>query len=138
VLTGNGALVSVALPARRIEWVFTYDAVTPLARTPNSTVYSLSATGPQSPSSLHLSGSMLYFKEKSSNTMYAVDASEPSLKWTRRVDSDSAVMGADSSSLYLLGDELNAVDLTTREMKWSVRTPLGTRMGQPLVSGSHA
>ena len=55
----------------------------------------------------------------------------------RRVDADTSLMGSESSSLLLLGEEFD-IDLASREMQWSVRIPMGTRQGQPLLSGSKA
>jgi outer membrane protein assembly factor BamB len=136
ILTGNGALLAVDLPGQRIEWVFTHETFPMLAsRVPGM----YRGSEPELfGASMRLSGSMLYFKEKGSNILYALDTSGPSLKWKRPVDRDASVASADSSLIYLLGDELTAIDLMTREMRWSARTPLGSRQFQPFVEGSRA
>ncbi|HEX4796988.1 MAG TPA: PQQ-binding-like beta-propeller repeat protein [Humisphaera sp.] len=137
ILTGNGGLLAVNLSTRRIDWAYSYD-VASATTSRLSSGYGAGGEGEQFGSSMQLSGSLLLFKERGSNMMYALDTSAPSLKWRRRIDSDKAIIAADSSMAYVLGDDLNGIDLATREMLWSARTPLGSRQFQPLVHGSKA
>jgi outer membrane protein assembly factor BamB len=136
VLTGCGALVAVDLPGKRVEWVFTFETQ-PLQAARISGIYRKSEAQEFS-SSLRLEGGVLYVKEKGGNVLYAVDTAGPGVRWQRRVDRDTTIAGVDASSLYLLGEELCAIDLSTREMRWSARTPLGPRQFTPWVEGSRA
>lgn len=136
VLTGNGALLAVDLPGRRVEWAFTYP---PGANISGRLVGSYRVAEPeQFESSIESCDGLLLFKEKGSNILYAVDPAGPSLKWQRRVDADVAVFSAGASMFYLLGNELSAIDPATRDMRWSARTPLGSRQFRPVVDGGRA
>jgi outer membrane protein assembly factor BamB len=136
VLTGYGALVAVDLQARRVEWVFTHDT-NPMASIRAVGLFR-GADQEQFGSSMRLLNGILYFKEKGSNFLYAVDTGRPGLVWKRRVDRDAILAAVDSSTIYVVGDEVSAIDLSSLEMRWSAQTPLRPRQFQPLVEGSRA
>jgi hypothetical protein len=57
----------------------------------------------------------------------------PSLKWRRPIDAGAAVVHADATCVYTIGEELCCIDLASRDMRWSIKTPVDSGDTRPLV-----
>ena len=77
---------------------------------------------------------ILYFKGMRSKRLNAIDLAGPSIAWTRPVNQSAMIIGVDSDRLYLGGEELMAIDLKSRDLKWSTKFPLGTGWIRPLMT----
>src|SRR5207237_9141473 len=122
------------IPGKRVEWAFTYD-MKPL---PDQNMW----WGYRMKPAVEMSGVMLvqegilFVKEQGNTCMYAIDLSgaTPSLKWKRPVDDTDMLASVDDKQLYLLGDEVAAMDLASHTLQWSTTLPMGTGLVQPATS----
>ena len=58
--------------------------------------------------------------------LYALDAVGPSLLWKRPLNGDETIIGIDTKRAYILGHDLSAMDLATRQLVWSIPMPTET------------
>jgi outer membrane protein assembly factor BamB len=132
VLTNNGALLAVDTGARRLSWAFTY-APPPVSGRQRFWGGYQAAPEPKMGAAAFARGSTLYLKEEDGDAAYAVDLSGPSLLWRRPLDRENSVRLV-GGRLLSIGQDLGAIDATTRAMAWSASLPpLGARLN-PLVS----
>jgi outer membrane protein assembly factor BamB len=131
VHTSNGCVLAVNTAARRVEWAFTFE----IPAAPSREVFYAyePREKPALPASLLVVGSMLYVKDHNHDQLHALDLTGPSLKWKRPIDAGAAVVHADERAIYTLGEELCRIDLATRDMTWSTKTPIDTGETKPAV-----
>ena len=118
VLTNNGALLSVDVVRRQLEWAFKY---APPGGTSNpwQRMGSDQQAAPSSYGPIALKDGVLYFKESGSPTLYALEEQGPRVKWKWR-DSDFAnLVGMDDGDIYLLSNELSAITRKQPQTRWS-------------------
>lgn len=77
---------------------------------------------------------VLYVKGMRSSQLYAVDPLRPKVLWHRPVPKIATLIGVDDKRLYLGGEEICAIDLSTRKMLWSMQVNLGTSYSTPLMT----
>jgi outer membrane protein assembly factor BamB len=134
VATNNGAMVAVNAAEHRVEWAFKNDTK-PVAT--ERIYYSAMPRVFETPVTLLEEGGVVYLKDSSAPTMYAIDPDAPALKWRRRIGPEEMVIGIRGQVAYLLGQDLSALDMNTRQLLWSVRIPVGTGLLRPLVEEGH-
>jgi outer membrane protein assembly factor BamB len=126
VLTNNGATICVSIPGKRVEWAFTYD-MKPL---PDSNMWWGYRARPavETFGVLMVNEGILYIKEQGNACMYALDLSgaAPTLKWKRPVDDCDMLASIDDKQIYLLGEDVAAMDVQTRTLQWSTKLPMQT------------
>jgi outer membrane protein assembly factor BamB len=134
LLTDDGALLAIDTGRRRIEWAFKYDAPTNAGtgrrfiRNVGGTERHSHACGP-----IVIRDGIIYFKESSSPTLYAIDPSGPKLKWKWQ-DSDAAnLVGIDEQNVYLFSDELSAISRMKPALQWSHLLPVEVQGVGPKV-----
>ncbi len=124
VLTNNGALLRVDEDQRRIEWLLRCATPKGLEGQPNYQEQQSRAFKLHSDGSLCERDKVLYFKEGRSRRCYALDLETESLAWQRPIEEETMIVGVDADHLYVLSDELEAIDRKTRSLKWSVALPV--------------
>ena len=122
VLTNDGALLAVNVSRRQIEWAYKYEPPTTAGNgqrffnPANSTGRHARSTGP-----IAVRDGVVYFKESTGATLYAVDESGPRLKWKWQDSEFANLIGVDGSDVYLFSNELSAISRTKPETRWSNR-----------------
>ncbi|MFN0196281.1 MAG: PQQ-binding-like beta-propeller repeat protein [Planctomycetaceae bacterium] len=124
VLTNNGALLLVDENNRRIEWLLRSATPNGLEGQPDYQQQESPAFKLHSAGSLYERDKVLYFKEGRSRKCYALDLETESLTWQRPIEEETMIVGVDAENVYLLSDELEAIDRKTRSLKWSVALPV--------------
>jgi outer membrane protein assembly factor BamB len=136
VVTNNGAVLAVDTSGRRVDWAFTCEPPPIMSGYVMFFNPSMSGRAPlKTPGAAFIRDSVLYFKESGGYAIYALDLAGPSLKWKRAADSSDMIAGVGSGSVYLVGDEVSAIDLSTRAMRWSTSLPIETGMLRPILGG---
>jgi len=134
VATNNGAMLAVNASEHRVAWAFKNDtkpvATERMYWNPTPRVF-------ETPATLREEGGVVYLKDSSAPTLYAIDAESPALKWRRRIAPEEMVIGIRGQVAYLLGQDLSALDLNSRQLLWSTRIPVGTGLLRPLVEEGH-
>jgi outer membrane protein assembly factor BamB len=136
VLTNNGAVVAVNAVSRTVEWAFTHET----KQVPNEmfwSPYRSSAATIETRGRVLVQDGVLYAKETGGSAIYAIDLGGPTLKWARPVASEDMIAGIGDGRMYLLGLDLSAMDLDSRRLLWSVRTPVQTGALRPILDGGH-
>lgn len=124
-----GGLVVLDATNGAIDWAFAYDSSMP----ETNNWYNQPSTFTTAAAPI-LVGSTLYFKGMRSDRLYALDVSGPKLLWKRPVSESAMLVGVDSDTLYLSGEEVLALDLATQKLKWASRLPNGTGWFRPLAT----
>jgi outer membrane protein assembly factor BamB len=124
-MTNNGAMLAVDTAGRRVEWALTYDPPPILTGYMMFGGY-MPRQQVKSPGAIVIRGSTLYLKEQDGYALFAVDLGGSSLKWKRPVDPSATIADVDDQYVYTMGEELSAIDLNSRQMKWSTKVPVGT------------
>lgn len=135
-LTNNGAMLAINLPARKLEWAFTYEMPPqmnmnmwwgwrpPQEKAKDSTGMAAIRAG------------VMYVKEAGGSVIHAIDLGGPSLKWKRPLGANDMIAQLDDKFMYIIGEDVSAMELTSRELKWSARLPQQCTF-RPLMSGKH-
>lgn len=134
VLTNNGALLAIDTAARRMEWAFTYDM--PGVIDPQMAMnfgYNMPPTR-DAPGVAVVREGVLYLKEAGGREMYAVDLSGPALLWRRPLSPRETIARVTNDFLYLRGDDVGAIDLKDKALKWSAQLPAETEKARPVVT----
>ena len=144
VLTNDGALLAVNVGRHQIEWAYKYE---PPASSGNrqrffnptsATGRHLRSTGP-----IVVRDGVVYFKESTSPTLYALEESGPHLRWKWQDSEFANLIGVDNSDAYLFSNELSAINRTQPETRWSNRLTVdlqgvGAQIGSRGRAGLHA
>tara|TARA_R110002095_G_scaffold191382_2_gene168958 strand:+ start:1134 stop:3290 length:2157 start_codon:yes stop_codon:yes gene_type:complete len=124
ILTNNGALFEVAIPAKSINWVFRY----PYKVEQGNENYYYAAVDEET--QLHTDGQMMrdrdliYFKEAGADEVFALDLAAKRVVWKRPVKPSAQLVGLDQKNIYLLSRELEALDRETHQLNWAVLLPV--------------
>ncbi|WP_417378241.1 PQQ-binding-like beta-propeller repeat protein [Gimesia sp.] len=124
ILTNNGALFEISIPAKTITWAFRY----PYKVDQSNTNYYYAAL--DEAVQLHSEGQMLrdqnqvYFKEAGMDEVYALDLAAKKLLWKRPIKKSAQLVGIDQQNVYLLSRELEAIDRKSHELNWAVKLPV--------------
>jgi outer membrane protein assembly factor BamB len=122
VLTNDGALLSVSVNHRQIDWGFKYP---PPNYGQNRQQFFNPAGMPGRP--LRTTGpivvrdGVIYFKESMGATLYALEENGPRLRWKWEDSELTNLVGLDEGDLYLFYGELSAISRTKPETRWSNR-----------------
>jgi outer membrane protein assembly factor BamB len=135
VVTNNGAVLAVDTAGRRVDWAFTCEPPPILSGYVMFVNPSMTRSALKTPGAAFIRDSVLYFKESGGYAIYAISLAGPSLKWKRPADSSDMLAGVDGAGIYLVGDDVSALDLSTRAMRWSTRLPIETGMLRPILAG---
>ncbi len=135
VLTNNYALLAVNMPAKRVEWAFTFGAP-PVVGNQNY-YWGEQVNKPiESPAVATLRGGDLYIKETNGDGVYDIDLTGPTLRWRRPADGTEQIAAITPQRMLLLGDEASAIDMAgDRPMLWSLRLPALTGEMRPITAG---
>ncbi len=136
VASNNGALLAVNLSERRLEWAFQHDT-SPSAASGRIFFYGMNLHSFETPGTLLDDQGTLYLKDSSARVMYAIDRAAPCTLWKRPISSEEMVVGIAGDVAYLLGHDLSALDLKTKELRWSVKIPATTGSLRPIVGARH-
>ena len=135
IATNNGALLGVSLSQRRLQWAFQHDT-RPFIQ--GQMMWNGMMAGMfETAGTLLDSGGTVYLKDSSARLLYALDLARPGVKWQRPIDSEDTIIGIDERTAYLLGHELSALDLKTRQLLWSTRIPAATGSLRPVFCPRH-
>jgi outer membrane protein assembly factor BamB len=122
VLTNDGALLAVNIGRRQIEWAYKYE---PPATAGNRQRFFRPANGAgrhaRSTGPIVVRDGVIYFKESTSSTLYALDEAGPRLKWKWQDSEFANLVGIDGGDVYLFSNELSAIARTKPETRWSNR-----------------
>jgi outer membrane protein assembly factor BamB len=137
VLTNNFALLAVNMPAKRVEWAFTFGAP-PMVGNQNYYWGEQYAKPIESPATAVLRGGDLYIKETNGDGVYDIDLSGPSLRWRRPAAGSDQIAAITPTRMLLLGEEASAIDMAgERPMLWSLSLPALTGQMRPLTAGDN-
>lgn len=135
VLTNNYALLAVNMPAKRVEWAFTFGAP-PVVGNQNYYWGEQMNKPLESPAVAVLRGGDLYIKETNGDGVYDIDLTGPTLRWRRPADGTEQIAAITPQRMLLLGDEASAIDMAgDRPMLWSLRLPALTGEMRPIAAG---
>jgi outer membrane protein assembly factor BamB len=128
--THSGALVEVSTDTGSLNWGLAYES-----DVPNTNYWwGNQQMTPYTAGSPLVAGGTLYFKGMRSPRLYAVGLAGPKLAWQRPVSKSDMLTAIDEERLVLTGDELSAIGLEDRQLRWSTKVPLGTTMIRPLLT----
>ena len=126
IMTSGGAFISVDLHRRAINWLCTYRMPRHLRQSwdhyrsrPMTDAERFHSRG-----RMLLHDDIMYIKEGRSDRLYAMDLVNRRLAWERPVSEAATLVGMDNDSLYLLSNELDAIDRITRDLRWSRTLPV--------------
>lgn len=124
IVTNNGALIDFNAEKRKTNWIFKYAYAQKEksrnywnAPTPQETVF-------HSEGNLFEDKGVLYMKERGVRDLVALDSDKMKLIWRRPVKNSSVLVGMDEKLLYLLSDELNAINRKTHKLEWTIPLPI--------------
>lgn len=129
VETHAGALVVLDATSGAIDWGFAYDSSMP----DNNNWYNQPSQFTTAAPPV-MAGNVLYLKGMRSDRLYALDVSGPKLLWKRPMSEPAMLVGVDSDTLYLSGEEVLAIKLADQKLKWASRLPSGTGWIKPLLT----
>lgn len=136
VSSNSGALFAVNISTHQIDWALQHD--TKLGEAENGVVWWGRQIASTTPSSALLNDDgMFYLKDGSAETLYALDLAAPATKWKRLVSSQDSFVAIDGQTGYLLGNELSALDLQSRDLRWSTKLPDDAAPGRPIFCPKH-
>jgi outer membrane protein assembly factor BamB len=135
VATNNGALLAIDMQTHQIRWAFEHDTKPPIVQQFWGGEME-TADGPTSGALLESNG-LLYLKDSEARTLYALDPAAPELKWKRPITTRDSVVAIIGPTAYFLGHELSALDLKSRDLKWSTALPGEPLNLRPLISAEH-
>ncbi|MFN3168114.1 MAG: PQQ-binding-like beta-propeller repeat protein [Phycisphaeraceae bacterium] len=128
VQTNSGGLIAIDPANNAIAWAFTEPM--------NAVVsHGVSVPSPSSAGELVARDGLVVTKDAGSGTVFAFREHDAALAWSTKADQDAAIVHADARHVYLLGDELVALDRKTGEPAWWTSLP-GQRAGQPVFTPS--
>jgi hypothetical protein len=78
-------------------------------------------------------GDAILLKGAKSDRLCAVDPDRMKVLWDRPIARSARLLGADDTLLYLGGPELGAMDLRSRELRWTAPLPGGSSDGRLLM-----
>ncbi len=122
VLTNDGALLSVSIDRKQIDWVYKYprpnfgqnrSQLFIAARTPG--------VQPRTTGPIVVRDGVIYFKESMGATLYALEENGPRLRWKWEDSELTNLVGVDDTDVYLFYGELSAISRTKPETRWSNR-----------------
>jgi outer membrane protein assembly factor BamB len=139
VMTNNGAVICLRPDAKRIEWAATYPPARPLGEQQQVWWNGMPVQDKEidTPGVALLRGGILYIKEARSDELYALDLAEKSVKWHRPVEPSDMLLGIEKH-IYIVGNEISALDRASRGMLWSTKLPVETGTMRPLIAGDRA
>lgn len=130
IQTDDKALVTVNLATRTVDWAYTWGRSKPGDQPQAAEAGQLGVPRVyrqldplQWPSSIAISEAGLFIKERNSASLYSFDPGRPALNWEQSVELSSSIAAADENSVYLLGRQLDCLDLRTRQIRWTARLP---------------
>lgn len=77
---------------------------------------------------------VVYVKGMRSQRLLAVNLTDTTVVWKRPVSQSSAIAGIDAERIYMMGDELSAIDINTRKMLWATRLPSSSEWISPVLT----
>jgi outer membrane protein assembly factor BamB len=137
VATNNGALLAVDLASHQVKWALQHDTKPAMDNRRmfwgNGGMTALTETS----GALLDEDGVLYLKDSSARLLYAIDPLAPAVQWKRPISADESVATINEQTAYLLGHELSALDLKSRNLVWSTRLPDENRSLRPLICPEH-
>ena len=124
-----GALIVIDATSGAIDWAFAYDSSMP----ETNNWYNQPSTFTTAAAPV-LIDTTLYLKGMRSDRLYALDISVPKVLWKRPVSESAMLVAVDGDTLYLSGEEVLALNLADRKLKWATRLPAGTGWLKPLLT----
>jgi len=137
VATDNGALLAVDLASRQIKWALQHDTKPP---TDNRRIFwanGMMTTATETSGALLDEDGVFYLKDGSARLLYAVDPAAPAVQWKRPISADDSIVAIDGQTAYLLGHELSALDLKSRNLLWSTKLSDENLALRPLICPEH-
>jgi len=123
VQTNSGGLIAVDRSNNTIAWAFTE----PLNATRMS---GLVMQNPSAQGDLIARDGVVITKDAGSDTVYAFREHDAARVWSARSEQDAAIVHADARHVYVLGEELTALERSTGEPAWWTTLP-GDGAGRP-------
>lgn len=127
--THAGGLLALDAQGGAIEWGFAYDSSAPDPNNWYNQVQTLATAAPPS-----IVGGTMYLKGMRSDRIYALDLAGPKVLWKRPVSESAMIVGVDGDRLYLTGEDVMAIDLADRKLKWAATLPTATGWIRPLLT----
>lgn len=120
----EGALIAVDVENESVAWAYRYSA--PRMRKTNNNYQQgrTTETTLHPRSSPYRIGSTIYLKDSGRPWLVALDLDKRRPVWQRRIATTCEVVAHDESRLYLLGEEMLAIDRESGELKWAARLPM--------------
>lgn len=127
--THAGGLLALDAQGGAIEWGFSYDSSMPDPNYWYNQGQTLATAGPP-----RIVGGAMYFKGMRSDRVYALDLAGPKVLWKRPVSESAMIVGVDGDRLYLTGEDVMAIGLADRQLKWAATLPTATGWIRPLLT----
>ena len=133
--THNGLLARLDAASGALDWGYAYptDPVQSQGRIffvgMNNT---MPGPRPNGPAPIPV-GDAIVFKGTKGDRLIALDPDRMKRLWERPIAKSARLLGIDSQHIYMGGDDIEAIDLKTRSLKWSTPMPGGSEEGQSLI-----
>lgn len=126
VLTNNGAVIAVDPQTKAIAWAYAYPILASTRQRRGR--FELPTAG-----GVVCQGGVVFSKDTRDNRIHAIRERDGLRLWSLPVRNDETLIHADERHLYLLGDQLTALDLATgKAVWWSPHA--GSEAGTPIFT----
>lgn len=131
--TNNGVLARLNAESGMLDWGFGYPTE-PVQIQGRFFIFGMPYQTPTAVASTPLlAGDAVLIKGAKADRICAVDPDRMKLLWDRPIAKSARLVGVDDNTVYLGGPELGALDLQTRELRWSTSLPGSSEEGRVLV-----
>lgn len=121
VAMDEGALIAVDTEAKKIAWGYRYEAPTIQSGRQSADVM----RGILHPrASAIRTGGTVFLKDARRSTLVSFDLRKRRATWTRKINPVSEVVAHDPDRVFVLGEELLALDRETGTLKWAAQLPM--------------
>lgn len=133
VQTNNGALIAVEPNTMKIAWAYTQKIRPSGVAMMRRRGYAVANALAQHTGEVIAVDGLVIAKDTRTNRIVAMREYDAAMLWETEADADATIVHQDAQHVYLLGEELVALDLRTGERVWW--TPhAGNRSGQPVFT----
>lgn len=120
----EGALLAIDVDQKKVAWGFRYQAPRLKNGNQNYNQGRTLETTIHPRSSYFLAGRHLYLKDSARPWLVALDLGKRKPVWTRRIVPTCEIVSVDEDHIYLLGQELLAINRESGGLEWAARLPM--------------
>lgn len=123
VAVDEGALLAVDIDEKRIAWAYRFEAPATGPNQYQSNQVTAASTLHPRTSAVRV-GNTVYLKDSRRSLLVSYNIAKRKPDWVRQIQSASQVVAIDETSVFVLGEELLALDRETGGLVWAARLPM--------------